>query len=161
MDRRKKFKFKFKEKFLFILLWMICLVNFVGSDVTDIHALQCFCKVSSFHHHVSYGHMGLEIRFSDFRRDLNDVNKRLLSYNSTGQGLYVKSTSARLQAVVSPSVSRLEEYDNIFSAQAFRVRRQAGVGIMAVALSAAALYDVEAFLGTVDEMKSRRNELVR
>ena len=110
---------------------------------------------------MSYGHIGLEIRFSDFRHDLNDVNKRLLSYNSTGQGLYVKSTLARLQAVVSPCVSRLEEYDNIFSAQAFRVRRQAGVGIMAVALSAAALYDVEALRGTVDEMKTRRNELVR
>ena len=32
---------------------------------------------------------------------------------------------------------------------------------MAVALSAAALYDVEALRGTVDEMKTRQNELVR
>ena len=121
MDRRKKsskfkFKFKIKENFLFILFWVISLSDFVGSDVSDIHALQCFAKVSTFHHHVSYGHMGLEIRFSDFRRDLNDVNKRLVSYNSSGQGLYVKSTLARLQAVVSPSVSRLEEYEHLFSA---------------------------------------------
>ena len=166
MDRRKKtskfkFKFKLKENFLFILFGVINLSDFVGSSVSDIHALQCFAKVSSFHHHVSYGHMGLEIRFSDFRRDLNDVNKRLVSYNSSGQGLYVKSTLARLQAVVSPSVSRQEEYENLFCAQPFRVRRQAGVGIMAAALSAAALYDVEALRGTVDEMKTRQNELVR
>ena len=72
----------------------------------------------------------------------------------------MKSTLARLQAVVSPSVSRLEEYENLFCAQPFWVRRQAGVGIMAVALSAAALYDVEALRGTVDEMKTRQNELV-
>ena len=128
MERRKeiskfKFKFKIKENFLFTLFWVISLYNFVGSSVSDIHALQCFAKVSSFHHHVSYGHMGLEIRFSDFRRDLNEVHKRLVSYSSSGQGLYVKSTLARLQAVVSPSVSRLEEYENLFSAQPFRVRR--------------------------------------
>ena len=35
------------------------------------------------------------------------------------------------------------------------------MGIMAVALSAEALYDVEALRGTVDEMKTRQNELVR
>ena len=96
MDRRKKkkiskfkFKFKIKTSFLFTLLWVISTFNFVGSSVSDIHALQCFAKISSFHHHVSYGHMGLEIRFADFRQDLNDVNKRLVSYNSSSQGLYV------------------------------------------------------------------------
>ena len=35
------------------------------------------------------------------------------------------------------------------------------MGIMAVALSAAALYDVEALRGTVDEMNTRQKELVR
>ena len=100
MERRKKiskfkFKFKIKESILFTLLWVISIFNFVGSSVSDIHALQCFAKISSFHHHVSFGHMGLEIRFADFRQDLNDVNKRLVSYNSSGQGLYVKSTSSR------------------------------------------------------------------
>ena len=114
------------------------------------------------HPFITMCHMGLEIRFSDFRKDLYAVDSRLRSYNSSGQGLYVKLTFARLLAVVSPSISRLEEHENLFSARPFRTRRQAGVGIMAVALSAAALYDVdvEELRGTVDEMKTRQNELV-
>ena len=53
--------------------------NNVLSD--DSHSLQSFSKVSSFHHHVSYGHLGVEVRFSDYQERLEIIQKCLDEWN--------------------------------------------------------------------------------
>ena len=71
-------------------------INFVSKDS---HSLQSFSKVSSFHHHVSYRHLGVEVRFSDYQERLEIIQKCLDEWNTTNAGPFLLATFARLKAM--------------------------------------------------------------
>ena len=147
-------------KRLFICTSVIVVSFFNNVLSENSHSLQSFTKVSSFHHHVSYGHLGVEVRFSDYQERLEIIQKCLDEWNTTNAGPFLLATFARLKAMIDPSLERLSEYQDTLSSQPFRPKRQI-MGGVAIAMSAAALYDVEELRDTVGVMETRQNMMVR
>ena len=144
-----------------VLCTSVVVVLFFNNVLSeDSHSLQSFSKVSSFHHHVSYGHLGVEVRFSDYQDRLEIIQQYLDKWNSTNAGPFLLATFARLRAMIDPSLERLSEYQDTLTSQPFRPKRQI-MGGGAIAMSAAALYDKEELRDTVGVLKTRQNMLVR
>ena len=79
----------------------VIVVFFFNNVLSDnSHSLQSFSKVSSFHHHVSYGHLGVEVRFSDYQERLKIIQDYLDEWNSTTAGPFLLATFARLRAMI-------------------------------------------------------------
>ncbi len=124
-------------------------------------ASQSFVRLADFYGHVSHAKMGVEVNFTNFDWYLNLLDGTLRSANHT-DGLFGTSSSlARLQATVQGIQLRHDEYQSFFSSSPVsRNKRQLGA-VLGIGIGLAALYDVETLRGTVGEMQSRQNDLVR
>ena len=91
-------------KRLLICTSVIVVLFFNNVLSENSHSLQSFSKVSSFHHHVSYGHLGVEVRFSDYQERLEIIQKCLDEWNTTNAGPFLLATFARLKAMIDPSL---------------------------------------------------------
>ena len=113
-----------------------------------------------FHNHVTYGHLGVTIDFDGYLNHFHVLRKSVLSFEEKHMSVYVKSVFSRLISVLDTNMIKIEEYKSLFLHTSRRSKRQllAGVG---VALGAAALYEVEAMKGTVNELVSNQNLLVK
>ena len=123
---------------------------------------QSFSRVASFYGQVSNAHHGVTIDFSDFGHFLTILEKSLRDKRFHDRGLY--GTSAilgRLRTVVADVGRRHAEYQAFFVDSGMsRHKRQLGAAI-GIGLGLAALYDVEDLRGTVGQLQSRQNSLVR
>ena len=155
-----KFKFKFKFKLKCILLLMTVFINYVAGDNSSSDYVQSFERVAVFHNHVTYGHLGVTIDFDGYLNHFHVLRKSVLSFEEKNMSVYVKSVFSRLISVLDTNMYKIEEYKSLFLHTSRRSKRQllAGVG---VALGAAALYEVEAMKGTVNELVSNQNLLVK
>ena len=77
-----------------------------------------------------------------------------------GKSVYVKSVLSRLISVLDTNMHKKEEYKSLFLRTGHRSNRQfmAGVGVV---LGAAAPYEVEAMKGTINELVTNQNLLVK
>ena len=123
---------------------------------------QSFSRVASFYGQVSNAHLGVSIDFADFGHFLSLLDKSLKDERFHDRGLY--GTSAilgRLRAIVADVGQRHEEYQAFFADNGMiRHKRQLGAAI-GIGIGLAALYDVEDLRGTVGQLQSRQNSLVR
>ena len=142
-----KFKFKFKLKCIMFLL-LTLLTQCVTGDSSSSDYIQSFERVAVFHNNVTYGHLGVTMDFDGYMNHFHVLRKSVISFEEKNMSVYVKS------------VFKIEEYKSLFLRTRHRSKRQflAGVG---VALGAAALYEVEAMKGIVNELVSNQNLLVK
>ena len=84
----------------------------------------------------------------------------MLSFKEKHVSVYVKSVFSRLISVLDTDMLKIEEYKSRFLRTSHRSKRQRSAGA-GVALGAAALYEVEAMKGTVNELVSNQNLLVK
>ena len=123
---------------------------------------QSFSRVASFYGQVSNAHLGVTINFADLSHFLVLLDKSLRDKRFHDQGLY--GTSAilgRLRAVVDDVGRCHDEYQAFFADNGMsRHKRQLGAAI-GITIGLAALYDVEDLRGTVGQLQSRQNSLVR
>ena len=138
----------------------ICLLSSLAVLVCG-GLLQSFHDVGTFQHHVSYGHLGLELDFRVFRQRMVFLEKHLTStVNGTRLNSFARSSLSRLAATLRHAVRRMDEYEQIFLHQNLRPRRQA-LALLGVGMSCLSMYEIETLKATVSEMKSRQNLLVR
>ena len=124
---------------------------------------QSFKKLGTFHQHVGYANMGVQIDIDPFYQYIASLKEALEDVRYSRMNGYGKATFSRLLSTVQEIESRLDEYGVFFRSHPHAVsrhRRQlaafAGVGVGILAL-----YDVESLKDTVGEMESRQNSLVR
>ena len=152
IDSIKNFKFKC------IIFLLTMFINCVTGDNSSSDYVQSFERVAVFHNHVMYGHLGVNIDFDGY--GFHVLRKSVLSFEEKSMSVYVKSVFSRLISVLDTNMFKIEEYKSLFLRTSHRSKRQflAGVG---VALGAAALYEVEAMKGTVNELVSNQNLLLK
>ena len=155
-----KYKYKFKFKLKCVLFLMTIFINCISGDSSSSDYVQSFERVAVFHNHVTYGHLGVTIDFDGYLNHFHVLRKSVISFEEKNMSVYVKSVFSRLISVLDTNMFKIEEYKSLFLRTSHRSKRQflAGVG---VALGAAALYEVEAMKGTVNELVSNQNLLVK
>ena len=115
--------------------------------------------MASFYGQVSNSNLGVTKDFADFGHFLALLDKSLRDVRFHEWGLYGTSAIlARLRAVVADVVRCHAEYQALFADRGMsRHKRQLGAAI-GIGLG---LYDVEDLRGTVGQLQSRQNSLVR
>ena len=139
---------------------MTYLSTSVAGDKSSPDFVQSFERVAVFHNHAMYGHLSVTIDFDGYLNHFHVLRKSVLSFEEKHMSVYVKSVFSRLISVLDTNMHKIEEYKSLFLRTSHRSKRQflAGVGVV---LGAAALYEVEAMKGTVNELVTNQNLLVK
>ena len=85
----------------------ILIFLFVGGVYASLHfsiesanGFQSFRPIGKFQQHVSHAHFGVELHFGVFEEQVNGLRKTVSSLDETKVSPYLKSTFARLAAMI-------------------------------------------------------------
>ena len=143
------------------LLKLFLLWFFLSSLRAD-SVTQSFSRVATYYDQVSSGHLGVSVDFEGFDHYLGLLEKAMVRLTSADRGVFgTTPVLARLGAVIAEVRQRHDQYQSFFSGNvATRGKRQLGA-VLGIGLGLAALYDVEDLRGTVGQLQSRQNDMVR
>ena len=100
----------------------ILIILFVGGVFASSHfsiesanGFQSFRPIGKFQQHVSHAHFDVELHFGVFKERVNGLRKTVSSLDETKVSPYLKSTFARLTAMIEETASKLHQYKQFFS----------------------------------------------
>ena len=83
-------------------------------EIEGANGFQSFRPIGKFQQHVSHAHFEVEIHFGVFEERVNGLKKTLATLDDTGVSPYLKSTFARLVAMVDGTSKKLHQYKQFF-----------------------------------------------
>ena len=158
-----------------VYLLVVSLFNVWASSnfrVEESRGFQGFRSIGEFQQHVTHAHFGVSLSFGRFEERLRALENTLFGVKESEETPYVKASFARLTAMVRKTRAKFNGYASFFLGKSLRdesttmvrenrLRKRQVMGVAGIAMSAAALYQVNALQTVVQDMQTEQNFLVR
>ena len=155
-----------KIKMNFVILFLLLVSGSLAKHYThrESSGFQSFRPIGSFQQHVSHAHFGVIFHFDVFEERVMALRKTLSFLDESKMSPYLKSTFARLIAMIDGTEQKFCDYRSFFLGQLTlgnAIEKRQAMLLAGIAMSAAALYESFELDATINDVKSRQNMLVQ